>query len=71
MSTPPMAKSLASIWTSNGLMKSNNPNRGADENLFFKSTNALYCSSFHLKDKFFLRRSKSGFTNCKKPFINF
>jgi hypothetical protein len=34
-------------------------------------SNVFYCSSFHLKDKSFLRRSKSGFISYKKPFINF
>ncbi len=44
---------------------------GVDESLSFQSSNVFYCSSFHLKDKSFLRRSKSGFISYKKPFINF
>jgi hypothetical protein len=38
--------------------------------LSFKSLNALWCSSFHLKDNSFLRRSKSGFANYEKPRKN-
>ncbi len=41
------------------------------KNLSFKSSNVFCYSSFHSKENSFLRRSKSGFTNWEKPFINF
>jgi hypothetical protein len=71
MNTPSMAKSLTSMWTSNGLVKSKNLNTGVDDKIFFKSSNAFYYSSFHSKDNSFLRRFESGFVNCEKPFIKF
>jgi hypothetical protein len=66
MSTPLMAKSFAFVCTSNGFVKFKNFNTGVKKIFFFKSSNVFYCSSFHLKDNSFLRRSKSDFVNCKK-----
>ncbi len=68
---PLMVKSFALIWISNNLVKSKNFNIRMNESLFFKSSNTFYYSSFHSKDNSFLRRSKSGFNSCEKPFINF
>jgi hypothetical protein len=48
-----MVKLLALMWISNGLVKSKNLNVGIDRSLLSRSSNALFCSSFHLKDNSF------------------
>jgi hypothetical protein len=59
------------MWTSNNFVKSKNFNTWANESFSFKLLNAVCCSYFHWKDNYFIRRSKSGFAICEKPFVNF
>ncbi len=59
--TPLITISFVLMWTLNGLVKFRNFNTRAGNSFSFKSSNALCCSSFHLKDKSFFRKSKNGF----------
>jgi len=71
MNTPLIMKSFTLMWTSNGLVKFGNFKLGADKSLSFKSSNAFYSCSLHLKDNSFLKKFESGFASCEKTFMNF
>jgi hypothetical protein len=53
MNTPLIAKSFAEMGTLNNFAKFKNCNAWANESFYFKSLNALCCSSFHSKDNIF------------------
>lgn len=70
ISTPPMAKSNASVCTSNGLLRSGSLSTGSSIKAFFKSSKACWHRSVHSHVLFFFKRSVKGAAMAEYPLMN-